>query len=150
MKDFMIEALNEANKALKKGEVPIGAIIVKNNKIISRGYNQREKKQNALLHAEMIAINKACKKLRSWRLENCDLYVTLEPCPMCAGAIVNARLRSVTYGAKEKTSSDCLLEKILTSQRLNHNCDFKQDKTHEEECSNLLTTFFKNKRNKKG
>ncbi len=146
MNKFMEEAIRLAKKANSKKEVPIGAVIVRNDKIISRGFNKREKSKNALNHAEIIAINKACKKLKEWRLENCTLYVTLEPCPMCAGAIANARIKKVFYGAKEKTSNDNLFEQILTSNRLNHKCEIEQLTEYEEECSRLLTEFFKNKR----
>ncbi len=144
--NFIQIAIEEAKKALKKGEVPIGAVIVKDGKILSKGRNMRERKQNALMHAEVVAIEKACKKLHSWRLDGCEIYVTLEPCPMCAGAIANARLEKVTYGAKEKTSQDNLFEQILTSNRLNHKCIFAQDEENEKECSDLLTNFFKSKR----
>jgi len=146
MIDFMKEAKKEAFKALKKDEVPIGAVLVIDNKIISRGHNQREKTQNALKHAEIIAIEKACKKLKSWRLENATLYVTLEPCPMCAGAISNARIDKIVYGAKEKTSNDNLCEKILTSERLNHKTKIVFDNTFEKEISQMLSKFFKQKR----
>ena len=149
MDNFMNEALKEANKSLKQNEVPIGAVVVKDGKIISKGHNIREKKQNALLHAEIIAINKACKKLKSWRLENCEIYVTLEPCPMCAGAIANARIKKVVFGAYEKTSNDNLCEKILTSTRLNHKCETVFAKEFEDRCSNLLSNFFKQKRKTK-
>ena len=118
MLNFMEEAIKQANKALEKDEVPIGAVIVKNGKIIARGYNCREKNQNALMHAEIVAIDKACKKLNSWRLDGCQIYVTLEPCPMCAGAIVNARIDKLVYGCQEKTSEENLCEKILKSHSL--------------------------------
>ena len=144
--NFMEEALKEAYKALKKQEVPIGAVIVKDEKIISHGYNKREKSKNALMHAEVVAINKACKKLKDWRLEDCTIYVTLEPCPMCAGAIANARIKKVVFGAKDKTAQDELCTKILTSIRLNHKCQVVQDKESEALCAKLLTNFFKNKR----
>lgn len=146
MKDFLKEAKKEAYKALKEEEVPIGAVLVINNQIVSRGHNQREKSQNALKHAEIIVIEKACKKLKSWRLENATLYVTLEPCPMCAGAIANARISKVIYGAKEKTSNDNLCEMILSSERLNHKTEIIFDNTHEEEISQMLSNFFKEKR----
>ena len=142
----MEDAIRLAKKANSKKEVPIGAVIVRNDKIISRGFNKREKSKNALNHAEIIAINKACKKLKEWRLENCTLYVTLEPCPMCAGAIANARIKKIFYGAKEKTSNDNLFEKILTSNRLNHKCEIEQLTEYEKTCSSILTEFFKNKR----
>ena len=147
MKNFLNEAIKEAKKAEKENEIPIGAVIVIDDKIISRGHNTREKTQNALHHAEMIAINKACKKLKSWRLENATMYVTLEPCPMCAGAISNARIIKVIYGVKDKTSCDELCEKILSSTRLNHKVELVYQEN--EECSTLLTNFFKNNRKKK-
>lgn len=146
MKDFMKEALIEAEKAKKRGEVPIGAVLVKNGKIISRAHNKREKSQNALNHAEIIAINKACKRLKSWRLDECEIYVTLEPCPMCAGAIANARIKKLVFGASEKTSGDHLCNQILSSNRLNHKVEIEIDEKYEQKCSELLTEFFKNKR----
>jgi len=149
MIDFMSEAIKEAQKALKKNEVPIGAVVVKGDKIIGRGHNCRENKQNAVKHAEIIAIEKACKKERSWRLDNCEIYVTLEPCPMCAGAIANARIKRVVYGAEEKTSCDNLCQSILTSTRLNHKVEILIDEDNKERCSRLLTEFFKNRRNTK-
>ena len=143
MKDFMKEAFKEAKKAELENEIPIGCVIVLDNKIISRGHNTREKTQNALCHAEVNAINKACKKLKSWRLDRAIIYVTLEPCPMCAGAIANARIQKIVYGAKDKSSQDCLCEKILSSTRLNH----KVEMFYEEriECSQILTNFFRKK-----
>lgn len=144
--DFMKEALKEAKKSLTCGEVPIGAVIVRDGKIIARGHNSREKTQNALCHAETIAISKACKKLKSWRLDECEMFVTLEPCPMCAGAIANARLASVTYACPEKTSGDHLCETILSSHRLNSNPNLIHDQAYEDEASQLLTDFFKSKR----
>ena len=146
MKNYMEEALNMAKRAYKKNEVPIGAVVVKDGKIISKAYNQREKKQNAIKHAEIIAIDKACKKLKSWRLDGCTLFVTLEPCPMCSGAICNARIDKVVYASSEKTSQDNLCEMILQSNRLNHKVLLEQDKNFEREASNLLTSFFKEKR----
>lgn len=147
MKNFLKEAIKEAQKAEKENEIPIGAVIVIDDKIISRGHNTREKTQNALHHAEIIAINKACKKLKSWRLENAIIYVTLEPCPMCAGAIVNARIKKVVYGAKDKTSCDDICEKIFSSTRLNHKVEAVFEEN--EECATLLTNFFKKNRKTK-
>ena len=146
MNQFMEKAIELANKADKIGEVPIGAVVEKNGKIIACGFNKREKTKNALMHAEIIAISKACKKLKDWRLEGCTMFVTLEPCPMCAGAILNARLSKVFYGAKDKTAQDDLLDKISTSTRLNHNCEFVQLDEYEKPCADLLSKFFKDKR----
>ena len=146
MIDFMKEALKEARKSYLLDEVPIGAVIVINGKIISRGHNTREKSQNALHHAELIAIDKACKKLKSWRLDNAEMFVTLEPCPMCAGAITNARIKTVTIACKEKTSEDNLCEKIFSSQRLNFNPTLIYDEKYNNEASSLLSNFFKSKR----
>lgn len=149
MLDFMKEALKEARKAYQEDEVPIGAVIVKDGKIIARGHNNREKSQNAIKHGEIIAIEKACKKLKSWRLDNLELYVTLEPCPMCAGAIANARIAKVVYGCKETSSQDELCEKILTSLRLNHKVEIVYDDRHSEEIAALLGNFFTSKRKNK-
>lgn len=143
--EYMNKALGLAQKAYKKGEVPIGAIVVKDNKIISTGYNKREKTQNAILHAEIVAIQKACKKLKSWRLDDCDMYVTLEPCPMCAGAIVNSRIKNVYFGAKDKNDNTNLCELILKNNlRLNHKTNLIY--LENNECKNILTNFFREKR----
>ena len=142
MLNFMEEAIKQANKALEKDEVPIGAVIVKNGKIIARGYNCREKNQNALMHAEIVAIDKACKKLNSWRLDGCQIYVTLEPCPMCAGAIVNARIDKLVYGCQEKTSEENLCEKILKSNRLYHHTEIVFHQTYQKQISQILSAFF--------
>lgn len=148
MKNFMEEAIKEALKAKKHGEVPIGAVIVKDDKIIAKAYNKRESKKNALYHAEILAINKACKKLKSWRLDDATIYVTLEPCPMCAGAISNARIKKLVYGASEKSSNQNFLESILSSTRLNHKTLYEKDEYHEQQCSQLLKDFFKSIRKK--
>ena len=149
MKDYLKEAIKEAKKAYNKGEVPIGAVVVQDGKIISRGHNTRESSQNAIRHAEIIAIERACKKLNSWRLENCEIYVTLEPCPMCAGAIANARIKTLVYACEEKTSCDHLCESILSSERLNHKVGIMIDEKYKKEVSSLLSKFFKEKRKKK-
>lgn len=148
MKNFMFEALSQAKIALKNDEVPVGAVIVKDGKVLSKGYNKRQKSQNAVKHAEIIAIEKACKKLNSWRLDDCDIFVTLEPCPMCAGAIANARLSRLIYACHETTSNDNICEQILNSNRLNHKVEIIFDDTFEKECKKILTDFFKGKRNK--
>ena len=145
-KNFMQIAISEAKKSFTLGEVPIGAVVVKNGEVISKGHNVREKKQNALLHAEIVAIDRACKKLRSWRLDDCEIYVTLEPCPMCAGAIANARMKKIVYACEETTSQDHLCEKILSSNRLNHKCAFERDEVYKDEAAKILSDFFKTKR----
>lgn len=100
MKNYMEEALKEAKKALKHGDVPIGAVIVKNNKIIARSHNKKELKKNVTMHAEIIALEKACKKLKSWHLDGCEIYITVEPCTMCYGAIEQSRIKKIIYGVK--------------------------------------------------
>lgn len=137
-------AIKEAQKAFSADEIPVGAVIVKDGKIIARGYNCREKSQIATKHAEIIAIEKACKKLGSWRLEDCEMYVSLEPCPMCLGACVNARLKTVYYGAKQTSSDDNLSQAIASSNRLNHKVNLML--LEDEQASKLLTQFFSQKR----
>lgn len=146
MNMFMEEAINLAEKAGRKGEIPVGAVIVCDGKIISKGCNCREKKQSATKHAEIVAIEKACKKLKSWRLENCEIYVSLEPCPMCAGAIANARIKKLIYAAEEKTSGDRLMSIILSSNRLNHKVEIEY--MPNKRAQQLLSNFFKKKRKK--
>ena len=128
-----------------KEEIPIGAVIVKNNKIISKAYNKREKSQVATHHAEIIAIEKACKKLKSWRLDECDLYVTLEPCPMCAGAIMNARIKNVYYAVADIDNGGHSRFNIF-SNCLNHSASCHQIKEFEEINKKLIQNFFKIKR----
>ena len=142
---FMKIALKEAQISFNNDEVPIGAVIVKGTEVIAKAHNTRNKSQNAINHAEILAISKACKKLKSWRLEDCDIYVTLEPCPMCAGAILNARIKNLYFGAYDKTSKTNLLNQIMQDDRLNHKTTTIGG-ILQTECSNLLTTFFKSKR----
>lgn len=144
---YMKEALKEALKARAKDEVPVGAVIVLNGKIIARGHNKRETKKNSLCHAEIIAIDKACKKLKNFRLENCELYVTLEPCLMCAGAIVQARIKKVIFGASDNKYG--MAGKVFNAFELksNHNVEIKKD-VLKDECSEMLTSFFKEMREK--
>ena len=139
--EYMKVALAQARIAEKKKEIPIGAVIVQNGKIISKAFNNREKTNCAINHAEIIAIRKACKKLKSWRLENCEIYVTLEPCLMCLGAILNARIKALYYGAKDNKSQN---KEFLLSKNnsLNHNL-IVEDGVLEDECSTLLKNFFK-------
>ncbi|MBQ3235654.1 MAG: tRNA adenosine(34) deaminase TadA [Clostridia bacterium] len=149
MKDkfyYMKKALRLAKKAGEEGEVPIGAVIVKDGEILSSSYNMRNKKGLATAHAEVLAIEKACKKLKDWRLEGAEMYVTLEPCPMCAGAIVNARIKKVYFGAFEKKSGAVFSNfRILYKGGLNHVTD-AEGGVLEEECSTLLKGFFSEKR----
>lgn len=146
---FMKIALKEAEKSYNDGEVPIGAVIVLDGKVIAKGRNKRNKSKNAIAHAEIIAINKACKKFDDWRLENAEMYVTLEPCPMCAGAICNSRIKKVYFGAYERKSGAVLSNfHILFSTGLNHQVEVEGG-VLEEKCSNILKNFFKNKRNEK-
>ncbi len=146
---FMKKALKEAEKAYNKGEVPVGAVIVKEGKIISRGYNLKEIKKNTIKHAEIIAIEKASKKLDSWRLENCDIYVTMEPCPMCMGAIINSRIRKIYYGIPDLKAGACGSVIDLTTYKFNHIPTYEKNVLGEES-KELLQKFFKELRaNKK-
>ena len=142
---YMKEAVRQAKKASALGEVPIGCVIVYEDKIIARGYNRRMVDQNVLSHAEIIAIRKACKKMGDWRLENCTLYVTLEPCPMCAGAIVNARIPAVYYGAKDDKAGCCGSVLNLFEERFNHHPRI-YGRVLEAECAALLQEFFQSLR----
>lgn len=149
MKDelyFMKEALKEAVKSKNENEIPIGAVIVSGDKIIARAHNMRNGKNSATAHAEILAIEKACKKLNSWRLDNLEMYVTLEPCSMCAGAIANARIKKLYFGAYERKSGAVLSNfRILFKSGLNHTVDVKGG-ILESECSKILKDFFKEKR----
>ena len=146
---WMEEALQEAAKAEAIGEVPIGAVIVYNGVVIGRGHNLRETSLDPIAHAEMIAIGEASQTLRAWRLLECTLYVTLEPCPMCAGAIVQSRIPRVVFGTSDpKAGCAGTLMNILQDDRFNHRVDLTAG-IMEEECSLILSTFFRNLRNKK-
>ena len=127
--------------------MPVGAVIVKDNKVISKAYNKREKHQIATHHAEILAIEKACKKLKSWRLDDCDLYVTLEPCPMCAGAILNARIKNVNYATKDENSGG-ITRFNLMNNTLNHSVNCIHITEYEKQNKELIKTFFKSKRKK--
>ncbi len=144
----MREAINEALKAAEAGEVPVGAVIVKDGEIIARGRNRREYGKNALYHAELEAIDKACKKLGGWRLFQCDLYVTLEPCPMCAGAIINSRIKTVYFGAYDNKAGSFGTVAHFNRIPYNHKPEIIGG-IMEEECSDLLSKFFKKLRDKK-
>ena len=146
---FMKEALKQAKKASKIGEVPIGCVIVQDGQIIARGYNRRNTDKTTLAHAELAAIKKASKVVGDWRLEDCTLYVTLEPCQMCAGAIVQARMKRVVAGAMNpKAGCAGSILNLLQVKRFNHQVEFEHG-VLEEECSKVLQEFFKQLRKKK-
>lgn len=146
---FMKEAIVEAKKAESLGEVPIGAVIVLDGEIIARAYNLRESHQSAIAHAEILAIDAACKKLGTWRLERATLYVTLEPCPMCAGASMLSRIENVVYGASDpKGGCAGTFMNLLQDQRFNHQSEVVSG-VLEEECGQLLSDFFRKLRDEK-
>ncbi len=145
----MREALKEAGKAAQKGEVPVGAVVVFEGKIIGRGHNLTEKRKSALTHAEMGALTKASRKIKSWRLADCDLYVTLEPCTMCAGAIVLSRVRRLVFGTPDpKAGAVVSTARVMDNGKLNHRVKIS-DGILKEDCSRVLTDFFRTLRNKK-
>lgn len=149
---FMKEALKEAQKAYNKEEVPVGAVIVKDNKIIARAHNLKETSLNAVSHAEILAIQKACKKLGSWRLTDCDMYVTLEPCAMCSGALINARIRKLYIGTNDPKTGACGSKlNLLEDVTFNHKIDIERN-VLQKECETILKDFFKflRERNKNG
>lgn len=142
---FMGKALDQARKAMAEKEIPIGAVIVKDGQIIARAYNQREGRQDASLHAEMTAIKGACKKLSSWRLDGCDIYVNLEPCPMCAGAIQQARIRKLYFGVKQDKSGAVVSKTRILDLNLNHKVDYEGGLMADQSLE-LIQSFFKEKR----
>ena len=146
---YMQMAIDEAMKAKVLGEVPIGAIIVHADKVIARAHNLRETTQNAVTHAELSAIQDACREIESWRLEETTLYVTLEPCPMCAGAILQSRIPRVVYGARDPKGG-CVdsLYQLLNDSRFNHECEVTEGVLGDE-CGEILTSFFKDIRERK-
>ena len=145
---FMQEAILLAHQAAREGEVPVGCVIVKDGEIVGRGRNRRETGKSALAHAEVEAIHDACTRLGGWRLWQCTLYVTLEPCPMCAGAIINARIPRVVYGAKDAKAGSCGSVTDLFSLPYNHKPQVENG-LMEAECANLLTDFFRSLRDRK-
>jgi tRNA(adenine34) deaminase len=146
---FMKEALKEAYKAYEINEVPIGAVIVRNGEIVGRGYNQKETLKDATLHAEISAIKDACKNLGGWRLPGCTMYVTLEPCAMCAGALVNARIENLVVGTRDLKTGACgSVLNIVQMEKLNHQIDV-QFGMLEEECTALIKDFFSELRKQK-
>ncbi|MBM6754030.1 nucleoside deaminase [Lactobacillus alvi] len=147
--DYMRVAMAEAEQAEILGEVPIGAVVVHDGKIIGRGHNMREKFQDATYHAEVLAIMEACQNLGSWRLEDCDLYVTLEPCIMCSGAIINSRIKRVIYAASDpKAGAVDSLYHLLQDERLNHQVEVKSG-VLATECGDMLRHFFRMIRKKR-
>ncbi|HEZ7985573.1 MAG TPA: tRNA adenosine(34) deaminase TadA [Ruminococcus sp.] len=149
MEHFMERAIELARQAADEGEVPVGAVVVKKStgEIIGEGRNMRETGKNALAHAEIIAINNSCKKLGGWRLPDCAIYVTLEPCPMCCGAIINARIDNVIFGAYDLKSGSAVSVQSIFELPYNHHPTVKGG-LMETECSALLSDFFKNLRKK--
>ncbi len=146
---YMKMAISQAKKAEKNGDVPIGCVIVYEDKVIARGYNKRNLKKTTLAHAELLAIEKASKFLNDWRLEGCTMYVTLEPCQMCAGAIVQARIDKVVIGCMNgKAGCAGSIYNMLQEPRFNHQVEIEHS-TLETECSEMLSAFFRNLRKKK-
>lgn len=147
---YMKKALELANKAAEIGEVPVGAVVVKksNGEIVGEGYNRREVDKDSIAHAEIIAIENASKKLGGWRLIDCELFVTLEPCPMCAGAIINSRIERVVYGAMDKKAGSCGSVVNLFDLPYNHKPELTGG-ILSEECSSILSEFFKKLRESK-
>ena len=146
--DFMKEALRLADEAAAEGEVPVGAVVTIDGRIVGRGRNRREKDKNALAHAELEAINEACRTLGGWRLWQCDMYVTLEPCPMCTGAIINSRIKRLVYGASDYKAGSCGSVVNLFELPYNHKPEMVAG-FMQEECAAKLTEFFKKLREKK-
>lgn len=146
--ELMDRAIELAKISASEGEVPVGAVVVKDGEIVAEGRNRREKGKNALYHAEIEAIDNACKKLGGWRLWQCEMYVTLEPCPMCAGAIINARIVKLTYGASDLKAGS--FGSVINFNELNYNHKVELEKGYmADECANLLSDFFKKIREKK-
>ena len=148
MNEFMKRAIELAEISAAEGEVPVGAVVVKDNRIVGEGRNRRELGKNALYHAELQAIDDACKRLGGWRLWQCEMFVTLEPCPMCAGAIINSRLKKVTFGAYDKKAGSFGSVVDFNDLPYNHKPEIVGG-ADEEQCAALLTEFFKKLREKK-
>lgn len=145
---YMKEALKEAKKAYDKEEIPVGVVIVKDNKIIARAYNKKEEKNDTTKHAEMIAIQKASKKLNSWRLIDCEMYVTLEPCSMCAGALIQSRIKKVYIGTMDEKTGACgSVLNLLEDYKFNHKVEVERN-IMQKECETILKDFFKMLRKK--
>lgn len=146
---FMKEAIKQAKKAYDKEEIPVGAVIVKNGKIIARGYNKKEEKKDTTQHAEIIAIQKASRKIGAWRLQDCEMYVTLEPCAMCTGALIQARLKRVYIGTMDPKTGACgSVLNLLEDYKFNHKVEVETN-IMQKECEKILKDFFKYLRSKK-
>ena len=145
--DYMHIALEEAQLAATEGEIPVGAVIVKDGTVIARAHNRREADHDPTAHAELLAIREACKQLGDWRLEGCTLYVTLEPCPMCAGAIINSRIPTIVYGAKEEQFGSCGSVLNLFEERYPHKPAIYGG-VKKDECAEVLRSFFQKVRQK--
>jgi len=145
MMKYMEMALEEAKKAYKNGDVPVGAVIVKDNKIISKAYNKKEKNNVSVYHAEILAIIKACKKLKTWRLDGCSLYVTLEPCLMCSGAIIHSRISKVYFATKNEKFGYVSSIDSLLNKKNNHKVEIEEGLC-KKQAQRILIDFFKNKR----
>ena len=147
---FMRLALKEAEKAVREDEVPVGAVIVKDGKVIARAYNRKEKKNCSNYHAEIVAIEKACKKIGDWRLNECDIFVTLEPCAMCAGALINARIGNIYFGAYDQKAGCCsTLYNLPIDARFNHRPSIVEGGVLQEQSAQILSDYFKAKRERK-
>ena len=144
-REYMLLAIEMANQAYKADEVPVGAVIVKNGEIIATGRNNREETHDATGHAETLAIRQACERLGTWRLDDCELYVTLEPCPMCMGAIINSRIKRVVFGAKDAKAGACGSVINLNNYPFNHKPEIVSGIMNDE-CHSILSDFFANKR----
>ena len=146
---FMKEAIKQAKKAYDKEEIPVGAVIVKDGKIIARGYNKKEEKKDTTQHAEIIAIQKASRKIGAWRLQDCEMYVTLEPCAMCTGALIQARLKRVYIGTMDPKTGACgSVLNLLEDYKFNHKVEVETN-IMQKECEKILKDFFKHLRSKK-
>ena len=146
---YMSLALKEAEKAILEDEVPVGAVIVCDDKVIARAHNRRDGLNMTYAHAEMLAINKANKKLGSWRMPECDIYITLEPCIMCMGAIIQSRIKNIYYGAKDPKGGAVISSiNVLEAKNINHHPNVVEG-IMEEECSKIISDYFKNKRKSK-
>ena len=148
LNEYMTLAINEASRALEYDDVPIGAVIVKDGEVIARGYNKREAEGDATAHAEIVAIREACNTLGGWHLDGCEIYVTLEPCPMCMGAIVNSRIKKVIFGPKDAKAGACGSVFNFNSYPLNHKPEIVSG-VMENKGRELLSEFFANKRRNK-